>query len=123
MTDLSARNRANKNKGAEFEIDIVEYVRTQHPSFTPVRLVKTGREDEGDIALVWEPTTLLIEAKNEKSINLAGYVTELERERAFYGKHRGIEPPPGIVVIKRRNHSIGKSYVLTTLDHFLEEIW
>lgn len=125
MTDLGRRNAANKRRGALFESDLVEYLRSK--GHLAQRLPKNGREDEGDIELRKEMSlnpAVIIEAKAEKSVDLAGYIAEIEAEVLNYEKHRSLpHGRPGIVVIKRRMKPVGQSYVLTTLDHFLQEIW
>ena len=78
MTSDSARNKANKRKGAGFEIDVVQFLRDHH--LHAERLTKTGREDEGDAVVRVHGLAVVMEAKNEKSIDLSGYMREATLE-------------------------------------------
>jgi len=125
MTSLSSRNKRNKRIGAEFEIDTTEYLK---PIFKTTRLTKTGKEDEGDIAVeLPDNTVLVIECKNAATINLAQFVKEAKAESINYHLHRvhAADKPEevyGAAVIKRRNHGIDKSYVTMELGEFVEFI-
>lgn len=102
----------SKRKGSDFEIKLEAYL--QSCMLPAKRQPARGKLDEGDIHLgdLW-----VIEAKAEKSINLPGYLAELEVEMA------NAERPYGVVVVKRRNHQIGRSYVVMELDRFIHDIW
>ena len=59
--------------------------------------------------------------RKPKQMNLASYVQEAESEAGNYATRRGL-PAYDVdwcAVIKRRNHPVGKAYVVMTLDHFL----
>jgi hypothetical protein len=121
MTSDSARNKANKRKGAGFEIDVVQFLRDRH--LHAERLTKTGREDEGDAVVRVHGLAVVMEAKNEKSIDLSGYMREATLEARQWEARRIHEPQPadlviGTAVIKRRNHSVSKSYVVMEADDF-----
>lgn len=130
MTDLSRRNKANKRKGSQWQSDLETFLRAEGHDIEQLHL--QGAEDEGDhvvrgrATLPLPPAFLVVEAKNEKSIDLAGYVREMEDEVANFRKHRPHLHPAevdGVVIIKRRNHGIRKAYVVTTLERYfgLEE--
>lgn len=111
---------ASSRKGAQYERDIIAYLRSH--SFDAERLRPVGVEDEGDIAVRMKSgEILLIEAKAENRIELPAYLRELHREMENYARHRSLEPTKvaGLVVIKRRLASVGESYVVSTLERTL----
>lgn len=100
------------------------------------RLPKTGREDECDLVIAGSMFTRgvhqfeIIEAKNRAKLDLPQFLRERDEGVKNYAKHRGISVAEvgGIVVIKRRNHGMGDSFVVTTLDDYYgidanRELW
>lgn len=83
---------ASKRKGSAFERSIVEYLKKEGWKYAERRLAGDSK-DRGDIAgvpgFVWE-------AKNEKRIDLAGYLKELEIEVA------NDKADAGAVIVKKR---------------------
>lgn len=123
MTDsLSKRNKANKRRGAQYETDLVAYLREQ--GFDAERTRLTGTADEGDLAIRTDRTVIVAEAKNTAKHNLAEFVSESEAEAANYAASRGKEVSSVIpvVLIKKRNSAINKSYVVVSLDTLLRLI-
>lgn len=121
MTDARKQAKANKRKGAAFEIDLEGFFREKYLLAT--RLVKRGKDDEGDLVVRVKDLAVVIEAKNEKSINLSGYMQEATAEAMRWEAARVHEPmPPALVIgaaaIKRRNSGIHKSYVVMEADDF-----
>ena len=119
MTDLSARSRANKRKGAAFEVDLETFLREKHLLST--RLVKRGKDDDGDILVRVKDLALILEAKNEKSIDLAGYMREATEEALRWEARHIHDPMPaalviGAAAIKRRNNPINKTYIVMEAD-------
>jgi hypothetical protein len=113
----------NGAKGARFEADLLAYLRSG--GHMAERLKKTGREDEGDLVVSgglfgrgirFE----IIEAKDWGKLDLPKFLRERDVEIANYAKHRDLRLSDvgGVVVVKRRNHRIGQSYVVTTLDDY-----
>jgi hypothetical protein len=101
---------APKRKGSQFERDVVHYLR-EHGFSDCERAYGAGRpEDVGDVAGVPGVT---IECKATKSINLAGFVDEVERERL------NARQPFGVVVVKRRGKGAADSYVVCNLSTFV----
>jgi Holliday junction resolvase len=99
-----------KRKGSQFERDVVAYLR-DHGFPDCERAYGAGRpEDIGDIAGVPGVT---LECKATKSIDLAGFVDEAERERV------NARQPYGVAVVKRRGKSAADSYVVSTLATFV----
>jgi len=82
----------------------------------------SGSKDEGDIVAVIAGKTYILEAKNRKSISLPTFWEEAVAEAKNYAKARGLaEVPPSFVVIKRRNTSVEKAFVVQDLDSWLKE--
>lgn len=107
-----------KRKGAEFEVAVMEYLRGNGFD-SAERLARAGRNDEGDV-FVMDGHPTILECKAEARLDLSGYLRELEAERRHYADARGlpVEDVTGLVVIKRRGVPIGKSYLVTTLEHY-----
>lgn len=119
MTDLSARNRRNKTKGSQYETDLVNFFRTKY--LNTERLTKKGKDDEGDIVIKVKDLALILEAKNEKAMNLSGYMAEATSEAIRWEAARIHEPNPmslviGAAAVKRRSHSIAKTYIVMEAD-------
>jgi hypothetical protein len=89
----------NGKKGASFERQTADYWRDHydHPAAQFIdRRVKTGVKDKGDVANVRVGGhRLVIECKNERGIDLAGWVGEAQEEAV------NDEAICGIVVAKR----------------------
>lgn len=119
MTDIAARNRRNKRKGADWEIALVEGLREAGKDAERLRL--NGVEDEGDIVIREDGGVfLVIEAKDNEAFKPGPFITEAEKEAANYAKHRGIDPDfvDRVVIVKRRSHSWRKAFVLTTVEDY-----
>lgn len=100
---------ANKQKGSQFERDVVSYLQSQ--GFNAERRYGAGiREDRGDIVGVPD---FAIECKNQRNIDLAQFVDEAIIE----AKHA--RQPFGAAVIKRRNRNVRESYVVMSLEQFV----
>lgn len=116
-------SNANARKGAEFETDILAYLRSG--GHIVERLPKTGKEDECDLVVTSGvfargPRFEVIEAKNWGKLALPQWLRERDIGVANYAKHRGISVSDvgGVVVVKRRNHRLGQSFVVTTVDDY-----
>ena len=107
---------ANKRKGAQFELDLLEYFR-QRAAYSAERLRLAGKHDEGDIGLRSPAGFHLVEAKAARSFDLAGWVTEMQAERINYARARryDFDRVHGLVVVKRPRAKIWESYVVKTL--------
>ena len=100
-----------KAKGSAYEREIVAYLQANgFPNAQ--RLYGAGRQDDrGDITIGGRDAGLLvIEAKNHKTLDFAGWLGEAERERQNAGATYGF------VVAKRRLQPVSQSYALTTLE-------
>lgn len=116
-------SNTNARKGAKFETDLLAYLRKG--GLVTERLVKTGREDECDLVVSGGVYARgrrfeIIEAKDWARLNLSGWLKERDIGIANFAKHRTLPLADigGVVVVKRRNHRIGGSYVVTTLDDY-----
>jgi hypothetical protein len=99
----------SKRKGSAFELDVVRYLQANGHPYAE-RTYGAGRpDDRGDIDGIpgW-----VIECKNEKSTDLAGWCTEAAAEavnarRSWWA-----------AIAKRRNRPVCDSYVVMTLAQF-----
>lgn len=110
----------NKAKGAKYEIDIMKWFRGLGHIAERLRLA--GKDDEGDLVVIVAGKTYILELKNRKTLNLPEFWSEAEVEALNYAKARGIgEVPPAYVIVKRRNSSIEKSWVICSLEQWIKE--
>ena len=122
--DVVRRNKANKRKGAAYEIGIVDYLRAKLGGDKVERLVKTGRNDQGDATIDGADYTWVLEIKNEARIDLSGYMRELVTEVVNFASARKylLDEMAGAVVVKRRGKPLGESYVVMTLNEFVRVV-
>ena len=100
---------APKRRGSQFERDVVHYLQ-EHGFADAERAYGAGRpEDIGDVVGIPGVT---IECKAARSIDLAGFADEAERERL------NARQPYGVAIVKRRNKPIGAAYVVLNLEAF-----
>ncbi|MEV3858498.1 hypothetical protein AB0J38_29810 [Streptomyces sp. NPDC050095] len=121
MPDVTARNRANKRKGAAWEIDFNAGMR--EAGFDIERLRLAGKDDEGDQVIREEPGFFtVIENKNTAAFTPGPFVDEMEREVTNFARHRGLDEQSveGVVVVKRRGKSWREAFVLTTVARYFE---
>ena len=110
-------------KGSIYERQLMVYLREN--GFDAERLRLTGKLDEGDLAVRLDNADrLILEAKNRKQMNLAGWVAEAEEERANYANSRGfdVEEVRFAVVHKRPGKGVANSYVTIPLYEYLEQL-
>lgn len=88
--------RYAKSKGRTAEQKVVEYLRER--GFNAERRRLTGTEDCGDVGGI---KGLVIEVKDEKRINLAGYMDELHAE-VVNATGRLDHEHRGVAVLKRK---------------------
>ena len=112
---------ANKRKGSKWETDLVTYLRGK--GLKASRLARTGRNDEGDVEVDFGDTVFVMEAKNAQRLDLAGWSKEAEVEAVNWVKHRDSKYRAiPVVVVKRRNSSTSKAYVVMELENWLKVI-
>ena len=110
----------NGRKGSAFEIGVLKWLRSRGISAERLRL--SGLKDEGDIVAIVAGKTYVLELKNRKSISLPTFWDEAVKEAKNYAKARGLDQvPPSFVVVKRRNSSIDRAFVIQDLDSWLRE--
>ncbi len=110
----------NGRKGSAFEIGVLKWLRSR--GVTAERLRLSGSKDEGDIVAFIAGKTYVLELKNRKAISLPTFWDEAVKEAKNYSKARGLEEaPPSFVVIKRRNASIERAFVIQDLESWLGE--
>jgi hypothetical protein len=112
----------SSRKGAQYELDLVEYLRSRNIVSEHIR--KAGTNDQGDGYAVtatngWAHYHMW-EAKAEKTISLPAYLRELESEQVNFRHARRLTPDQvtGLVIVKARYKPIGQSYVVRTLDDY-----
>jgi hypothetical protein len=108
----------NGRKGAAFEIAVRDYLR--RAGVFVERLVKNGKNDEGDLVCVIAGETFILELKNRKKLDLPQFWREAVVEAENYGKARDVATPISYVIIKRRNAPIEQAWVVETLDQWLK---
>jgi hypothetical protein len=120
MSDLSKRNKANNDAGKRWQRDLLKHLR--EVGFDAEPGPKAGAtKDEGDTIVRLDQARIVIEAKNEKRVDLAGYVTEATREAVHYAQARtyDVDKVLPLAVIKRRMAHTGKAYAVVELDALL----
>jgi Holliday junction resolvase len=110
----------NGRKGAQFETDVMRWLRSAGALCE--RLVKAGKNDEGDLVAVIAGKQYVLELKNRKAISLPEFWREAEVEAENYAKARGLkEVPLHYIILKRRNAGIEKAWVIQDLTQWLAE--
>lgn len=110
----------NGRKGSAFEIAVLKWLRSRGAIAERLRL--TGSRDEGDIVAIIASKTYILELKNRKAILLPTFWDEAVKEARNYAKARGLaKTPPSFVVVKRRNSSIERAFVIQDLESWLSE--
>ena len=110
----------NGRKGSKFEIDVLKFFRKT--GFWIERLTKAGANDEGDLVTIIAGKTYILELKNVKKIDLPRFWEEAQVEAINYAKARDLqEVPLHYVIVKRRNTSIDKAWVVQDLTQWLKE--
>lgn len=110
----------NGRKGAQFETDVMRWLRSAGALCE--RLVKAGKNDEGDLVAIIGGKQYILELKNRKTISLPEFWREAEVEAENYAKARGLtEVPLHYVILKRRNAGIEKAWVIQDLEQWLAE--
>lgn len=115
----SKTSRANKRKGGAWETEVVADARGRR-GLDAERQPKNGSRDSGDIVIRYPGLHLVIEAKNEKSINLPGYLEELRVEVNNYRAARPNVTAAGVVFVKRRSHGAARGYAVMEVDAFYD---
>jgi len=108
----------NGRKGAAFETAVLKFFRSA--GVIAERLTKAGAKDEGDLVVIISGATYILELKNRKKLDLPTFWDEALIEAENYAKARNLDLiPPSYVIVKRRNASIDKSWVIQDLNQWL----
>jgi len=100
-----------KRKGSAWELAIAKYLVDKGWKFAERRLAGS-MIDKGDIYGI---IGCVIEAKNEKRIDLAGYLKELETEIA------NAKAATGVVMLKKRGTTdVGEAYAVMPIRRWVE---
>ncbi|MEU3986121.1 hypothetical protein AB0F77_39695 [Streptomyces sp. NPDC026672] len=102
---MRTSSHPSKQKGTAWESAIVGYLREQHNPGVH-RNVQMGARDIGDIDGYYLHA---LEAKAEKTITLADYIAQANREAIHAGQ------PFGCAVVKRRMKGVADGYVVRDL--------
>ena len=109
----------NKSKGAAFELDVIKWFRKIGLSAERLRLA--GKDDEGDVVVIVGASTYLFECKNTARLELEEFWRQTEVEAKNYAKARNVDVPFHYVLWKRKRKGIEKTWVIQSLDQWLEE--
>lgn len=110
----------NGRKGAKWETDLLKFFRGL--GIWIERLTKAGSKDEGDLVTMIAGKTYIFELKNVQRMDLPKFWAEAQVESENYAKARGLaENPLHYVIVKRRNASIEKAWVIQDLSQWLKE--
>lgn len=111
---------ANRRKGSQYEVDLVDYFRKRKWDTERMRL--SGNLDEGDIVVrLDQDHRLVVEAKSGKNIRPRfWFEEEAVPEAKNYAKRRSLLTEEVIPILAMKTHgkSIGKSLVTIDLDTF-----
>lgn len=114
---------ANKNgrKGSLFETTVLKWLRSKN--VVAERLTKAGAKDEGDIVVMANGKTYILELKATKALKLPEFWNEAVVEAKHYAKARSIsEVPPSYVIIKRRMAGINQAWVVEDFDQWIKKV-
>jgi Holliday junction resolvase len=123
MTEATKRARANKRKGAQFEIELEGFF--ARVGLAVIRLVRRGKDDEGDLLIRVGGLAVIVEAKNQQALDLAGFMSEATAEAIRWEQrhvHDANAPQLviGAAIVKRRMKAIDKAYVVIEVDDFAQ---
>jgi len=100
-----------KRKGSTYELAVAAFLRANGFPYAE-RSYGAGRPDDvGDVDGVVGWT---LECKAHRTIDLAGFIDEAERERA------NARQPFAAAIVKRKNKPVSSSYVVMSLETFAE---
>jgi len=114
---------ANKNgrKGSLFETTVLKWLRSKN--VVAERLTKAGAKDEGDIVVMANGKTYILELKATKALKLPEFWNEAVVEAKHYAEARSIsEVPPSYVIIKRKMAGINQAWVVEDFDQWIKKV-
>ena len=113
----------NKNgrKGSLFETTVLKWLRSKN--VVAERLTKAGAKDEGDIVVMANGKTYILELKATKALKLPEFWSEAVIEAKHYAEARSLSAtPPSYVIVKRRMGGINQSWVVEDLDQWIRKV-
>lgn len=118
MSEVAARNKRNKRRGAEWEIELVKGLREEGKDAERLRL--NGKDDEGDIVIREDDGVYLVIEAKSGAFQPGPFITEAEVERAAFARNRGLDDSmvDSVVIVKRRGQGWKKAFVLTTVEDY-----
>lgn len=121
---MVSQQASNKRRGAAWEIDLADDLVLR--GLNAQRLPRAGRNDIGDVALVTDEDTYIIEAKaprRDGRIDLSGWIKEAQVEAENYRKSKKLkDTPTPLVIIKASNKGVGEAYVVQRLDDVISKL-
>ena len=102
-----------KARGSKFELDVAKYFNERGFKNVERRYGAGATLDKGDINGL-QQYGCVIECKNLAKITLSSIVNEAVAE----AKNAGL--PFGVSVIKKRNSGVGQSFVVMTLEQWID---
>lgn len=110
----------NGRKGSGWEIAVRDFFRGL--DLWIERLTKAGKHDEGDLVTIIAGKTYIFELKNVQRMDLPKFWAEAQVEAVNYAKARNLkEVPLSYVIVKRRNASVDKAWVIQDLNQWIQE--
>lgn len=106
---------ANKAKGSRWETDIETYL--NESGIKARRLPRAGAKDIGDVAIELAKTTIVVEAKNVRAANMAGWLEEAATEAGHYEAKYDVATIP-VVITKARGRGPHAGRVTLMLEDF-----
>ena len=104
-----------------FETTVLKWLRSK--SVVAERLTKAGAKDEGDIVVMVNGKTYILELKATKALKLPEFWSEAVIEAKHYAEARSLSvTPPSYVIIKRRMGGINQSWVVEDLDQWIQKV-
>lgn len=108
-------------RGTRFEGELLNGLRLH--GLDVERLARAGAEDEGDLVIkgLFPGLHVVLEAKNEKRINLPEYLRQAGLEGEHYAAHRKLDlsSVASVAVVKRRGKGYLGAYVVTDVATIL----
>lgn len=111
----------SKRKGSAWEVAIRDYLIDL--GYRVNRHSANGVNDIGDLAVDHAGHFYVIEAKATKTLDLSGFLKEAAREAAAWAALNKVDPDKvhALVVVKRRNHGVGKAYVVQEFEEWVRD--
>ena len=104
-----------------FETTVLKWLRSK--SVVAERLTKAGAKDEGDIVVMANGKTYILELKATKALKLPEFWSEAVIEAKHYAEARSLSAtPPSYVIVKRRMGGINQSWVVEDLDQWIRKV-